>query len=137
MAPDFYDKDSSNSSSSSSSIGDSSSTNNNNSFLPLSRSNVMLMNIIPEGDEALVSGDGSGVLTERSLGSRSLSFSLHNGGHHTNRSVGGRSEMSEASAMSVSPRILPDGGGSKWDDELLPEDVPALELPAGGGGESV
>jgi hypothetical protein len=33
------------------------------------------------------------------------------------------------SAMSVSPRIMPDGGGSKWEDELNPPDnVPTLHM---------
>jgi hypothetical protein len=95
--------------------------------LPLSRSNVMLMEI-PEGDEAMLSP------SERSsLGNRSLSFSMRENdgsGNYTGRSnvsVGGRSEMSEASAMSVSPRIMPDGGGSKWDEEI-PEGVTVLDL---------
>ena len=95
--------------------------------LPLSRSNVMLMEI-PEGDEAMLSP------SERSsLGNRSLSFSMRENdgsGNYTGRSnvsIGGRSEMSEASAMSVSPRIMPDGGGSKWDEEI-PEGVTVLDL---------
>jgi hypothetical protein len=35
--------------------------------------------------------------------------------------------MSDASAMSVSPRIMPEGVGSKWDDEVNP-DVPKLDF---------
>ncbi len=98
--------------SSSSSSSSSSSNNNNNTMmsLPLSRSNVMLMDI-PEGDEALVSpGEASEAAMSAAnapAGSvpgsrRNLSFSLNSG-----RSLGGRSvvsELSEASAMSVSPR---------------------------------
>ena len=34
-----------------------------------------------------------------------------------------------SSAMSVSPRIMPDGSGSKWEDELNPPDnVPTLHM---------
>ena len=85
---------------------------------------------IPEGDEAMLSP------SERSslgLGNRSLSFSMRENdgsGNYTGRSnvsIGGRSEMSEASAMSVSPRIMPDGGGSKWDEEIR-EGVTVLDL---------
>ena len=70
-------------------------------------------------------------MSERSLRSRGGSFSnvsMH-AGNYTGRSLGGRSEMSDASAMSVSPRIMPEGGGSKWEDELNPpSNVPTLSF---------